>query len=132
MRYATIQGIRFDGVCACVPADTVDNVAFGAGLFGEEIENAVRSTGVRTRRVCPPGGVTALDLAVRAAKTLLDSHSLSPGEVGGVLFITQTPDHNMPNNASRAAYLLGLPTACVATDASLACSGYVYVCGWEL
>jgi len=32
----------------------------------------------------------------------------------------------MPNNASHAAHLLGLPTACVATDTSLACSGYVY------
>jgi 3-oxoacyl-[acyl-carrier-protein] synthase-3 len=32
----------------------------------------------------------------------------------------------MPNNASYAAHLLGLPTDCAATDTSLACSGYVY------
>jgi 3-oxoacyl-[acyl-carrier-protein] synthase-3 len=105
----------------------VDNAIFGAKLFGEDIENTIKATGIRTRRVCPPGsGVTALDLSVFAAKTLLENHSISPSEIGGVLFVTQTPDHDMPNNASYAAHLLGLSTDCVATDTSLACSGYVY------
>jgi 3-oxoacyl-[acyl-carrier-protein] synthase-3 len=97
----------------------------GAELFGEDIENAVKATGVRTRRVCTPG-TTALDLSVTAAKKLLENYPISPSDIGGVLFVTQTPDHDMPNNASRAAHLLGLSTACAATDASLACSGYVY------
>ncbi|MDR2529721.1 MAG: ketoacyl-ACP synthase III [Synergistaceae bacterium] len=125
MRYATIEGIGFGGVCACAPANAVDNLTAGSALFGGDVENAIKATGVRTRRLCPPG-VTALDLSVRAAETLLRDHPISPSDIGGVLFVTQTPDHDMPNNASRAAHLLGLPTRCAATDTSLACSGYVY------
>ncbi|MDR1622057.1 MAG: ketoacyl-ACP synthase III [Synergistaceae bacterium] len=119
--------MKFSGVCACVPRNEVDNMTSGAELFGADIENTIKATGVRTRRVCPPGGgVTALDLSVTAAKELLGNHSISSSDIGGVLFVTQTPDHDMPNNASRAAHLLGLSTACAATDTSLACSGYVY------
>ncbi|MDR2523032.1 MAG: ketoacyl-ACP synthase III [Synergistaceae bacterium] len=125
MRYATIEGIGFGGVCACVPANAVDNLTAGAELFGNGIENAIKATGVRTRRVCPPG-VTALDLSVLAARTLLRDHFTAPSDIGGVLFVTQTPDHDMPNNASRAAHLLGLSSSCAAVDTSLACSGYVY------
>ena len=58
--------------------------------------------------------------------TFATNVAAAPTDIGGVLFVTQTPDHDMPNNASHAAHLLGLPTACVATDTSLACSGYVY------
>jgi 3-oxoacyl-[acyl-carrier-protein] synthase-3 len=127
MKYATIDGMRIDGICACVPPNTIDNAVFGTDLFGEEIENTIKATGIRTRRVCPPGsGITALDLSVAAARALLENHPISPSDIGGVLFVTQTPDHDMPNNASRAAHLLGLSTACAATDTSLACSGYVY------
>ncbi|MDR2137323.1 MAG: ketoacyl-ACP synthase III [Synergistaceae bacterium] len=115
----------------------MDNAVAGKELFGEEIENTIKATGIRTRRVCPPGGgVTALDLSVAAAKTLLKNHSpnyaispnysISPSGVGGVLFVTQTPDHDIPNNSSRAAHLLGLPSDCVAVDTSFGCSGYVY------
>ena len=125
MKFSTVRGVNFSGVCACVPANAVNNAEFGAELFGGDVENAVKATGIRTRRICP-AGVTALDLSVKAAKTLLENHSIAPADVGGVLFVTQTPDHDMPNNASHAAHLLGLPTACVATDTSLACSGYVY------
>jgi 3-oxoacyl-[acyl-carrier-protein] synthase-3 len=125
MRFSTVKGVNIGGVCACVPANAVDNMAFGAGLFGDDIENAVKATGVRTRRTCPTG-VTALDLSVKAAEALLENHAVSPSDIGGTLFVTQTPDHDMPNNASIAAHLLGLPKACVATDTSLACSGYVY------
>ncbi|MDR1378930.1 MAG: ketoacyl-ACP synthase III [Synergistaceae bacterium] len=127
MKYATVEGMRIDGICACVPVYAVDNMTFGAELFGSDIENAIKATGVHTRRICPPGGdITALDLSVTAAKTLLENHSISPSDIGGVLFVTQTPDHDMPNNASYAAHLLRLPTSCVATDTTLACSGYVY------
>jgi len=127
VKFSSVKGVSFGGVCACVPAHSVDNAEFGRELFGDDIENAIKATGIRTRRVCPPdGGITALDLSVKAAKTLLENHPIAASDIGGVLFVTQTPDHDMPNNASYAAHLLDLPTDCVATDMSLACSGYVY------
>ncbi len=127
MRFANLEGVAVGGICACVPAYTVDNAVAGAELFGDEIENTIKATGVRTRHVCPAGsGITALDLSVAAARRLLENHSLPPSEIGGVVFVTQTPDHDIPNNSSRAAYLLGLPESSVAADTSFGCSGYIY------
>jgi 3-oxoacyl-[acyl-carrier-protein] synthase-3 len=67
-----------------------------------------------------------LDLSVTAAKKLLEHYPVPGSEIGGVLFVTQTPDHDVPNNSSRAAHLLGLSEDCVAVDTSFGCSGYVY------
>jgi 3-oxoacyl-[acyl-carrier-protein] synthase-3 len=127
MKFAEIKGVRIDGLCACVPSNRVDNALFGRELFGDDIENTIKATGVKTRRICPPGsGITALDLSVAAAEKLFENHPVSISEVGGVLFVTQTPDHDIPNNSSHAAHLLGLSTDCVAVDTSFGCSGYVY------
>ncbi|MFC2461264.1 MAG: hypothetical protein ACFNQB_08820, partial [Selenomonas noxia] len=94
----------------------VVDIEFPAGEL-PEILNAIKVTGIRTRRVCPPGsGITALDLCVEAAKKLLEHHTLTPSDLGGVLFVTQTPDYDIPNNSSRAADLLGLPHSCTAVE----------------
>ncbi|MDR2178730.1 MAG: ketoacyl-ACP synthase III [Synergistaceae bacterium] len=136
MRFCTVEGVVIGGLCACVPSNEVDNEIAGKGLFGDEVKNIIKATGIQTRRICPPGsGVTALDLCVAAAKKLFEKtprsvHSSrsvpSIDEVGGILFVTQTPDHDIPNNSSRAAYLLGLSSDCAAVDTSFGCSGYVY------
>ena len=127
MRFAILRGVSLSGICACVPSNVADNLISGAELFGEEIENAIKATGVRTRRVCPTGsGITALDLSVAAARKLLAVHPVEPEQIGGIVFVTQTPDHDIPNNSSRAAHLLGLSVNCTATDVSLGCSGYIY------
>ncbi len=127
MRFSTVKGVALKGICACVPSNTVDNSIFGAELFGDEIENTIKATGIKTRRVCLPGsGTTALDLSVAAAKKLLEHSPLASSGIGGVLFVTQTPDHDIPNNSSAAAHLLGLPKDCVAVDTAFGCSGYVY------
>ena len=127
MKFSTVEGVKIGGLCACVPSNTVDNAISGKELFGDDIENTIKATGIRTRRVCSSdGGITALDLSIAAAKKLLENHPLPGSEIGGVLFVTQTPDHDIPNNSSRAAHLLGLPEACAAVDTSFGCSGYVY------
>ena len=125
MRTCVLHGTRIGGVAACVPRDRVDNGAAGAELFGSRLADTIRVTGIRERRVAPPG-VTSLDLSVAAGKRLLDAAAMDPATAGGVVFVTQTPDHDMPNNSSRAAHLLGLPKDCAAVDTNFGCSGYVY------
>ena len=36
MRFSTVKGVNISGLCACVPANEVDNAEFGAGLFGND------------------------------------------------------------------------------------------------
>lgn len=127
MKFATLKGLTLRGICACVPANFVDNRDSGRELFGEEIESIIKTIGVQQRRVCSPEkGTTALDLAVTAGKKLLEQCSVDPSKIGAVFFVTQTPDYPMPNNSSLAVDLLGLSQSCAATDLSMGCSGYVY------
>lgn len=126
MKPCSLEGVKIAGLCACVPSVVIDNRTAGAELFGDRIDDTIKVTGIRERRVCPPG-VTALDLSVAAARRLLEEDDLpSPSEIGGLLFVTQTPDHDMPNDSSRAAWLLELSRDCAAVDTSFGCSGYVY------
>jgi 3-oxoacyl-[acyl-carrier-protein] synthase-3 len=81
--------------------------------------------GIRYRRVAP-AGVTASDLCVEAAKKLLTELSWKPSEISVLVFITQTPDYLIPNTASQLQHKLNLPKTCIAFDANLGCSGYVY------
>lgn len=127
MKLTSVHGVRIGGLCACVPSFEVDNMDLGATLFGERIADVIKATGIHTRRVCPSGsGITALDLSISAARTLFSIHSLSPIDIGGILFVSQTPDYDIPNNSSVAAHLLGLPKSVAAVDSSFGCSGYVY------
>ena len=125
MKLCALDGIKIGGVSACVPKNRVDNATAGAELFGPRLADTIKVTGVRERRVAPPG-VTALDLCVAAGRRLLEAADMAAEDVGGLLFVTQTPDHDIPNNSSRAAHLLGLSRACAAVDSSFGCSGYVY------
>ena len=127
MTEAISSGVRIAGICAAVPSNVIDNRIFGLELFGEELEGVIRATGVEKRRVCPrDSGVTALDLAVFAARKLQSEGSYQPDEIGGVVFVTQTPDYPLPNNSTQAQHQLGLSKQVAALDVDLACSGYVY------
>jgi len=123
---AVVNGVRVAGMAACVPSRIIDNMEFGRTLYGDEAESVVRTTGVVQRRTCPEGVVTSLDLCVRAAEALGAAGGFDFSSFGGIVCVTQTPDLLLPNNATFAQNLLGLPESSAAFDINLACSGYVY------
>lgn len=121
-----IRGVNIDGVAACVPDNTVDNLKFGEKLFGKDIKKAIKATGVKERRVCEKSESTSLDLCIRAAEELFKDGLFNKEDIGGVVFVTSTPEYVMPNNATLAQSKLGLPQNIPAYDINLACSGYPY------
>ena len=98
----TVEGISIRGIAACVPQREIDNRVFGAALFGNEIEAVVSTTGVERRRVSTEGRTTSLDLCIKAAKTLNEAGSFDFSAFGGIVFVTESPDYLMPNNATQA------------------------------
>ena len=95
-----VAGFRMEGICACVPKEEIDNREFGKPLFGEDLEGIVQTIGGSKRRVCPEKKITSLDLCVYAAKTLFERADVDPASFGGIVFVTQTPDLLLPNNAT--------------------------------
>ena len=125
MQIFNIQGIHIDGVVACVPEFKVDNETSLREMYGEEAKLIMESTGIRTRYLAKPGTSTS-NLCIACAKELLNGTATKLEEIGGVVFVTFTPDHILPFNASLVQEQLGLSKEIPAFDINLACSGYAY------
>ena len=84
----------------------------------------VERTGIKTRRVVEPGEATS-DLAVKAAKKLLNNLSILPESIDAVILATVTPDSSVPSAACVIHDKLGTNNAW-ALDLNAACSGFIY------
>lgn len=91
----------------------------------KKVERLRRAIGLNTRRICPEG-VTASDLCLQAADDLLRSNHIRREDIDALLFLSQTPDYQMPATACVLQEKLGLSQECAALDLSQGCSGYVY------
>jgi 3-oxoacyl-[acyl-carrier-protein] synthase III len=125
MANCTISGFRIAGVASAVPT-TVRTTHDAEKVFGaEQVATISQSTGVSSRRVANPP-VCASDLCLAAAQRLLSEVGWAPSEVGGLVFVSQTPDYVLPATSCCLQSRLGLPTTAFAFDVNLGCSGYVY------
>ncbi len=94
---------------------------FGAAAMKKVFSGA----GIRNRRVAPRG-VCGSDLALDAAKKLIERHAVDPAAIDLLIFCTQTPDYLMPTTACLLHDKLGLRKECACFDINLGCSQYVY------
>lgn len=110
------MGVCIAGIHAVVPK-TIRTIESDAG--------AKKMTGVDTVRVAGEGQ-TAVDLAEAAGRRLLERLGLEPKDVGGIVFVSQTPDYVLPASACVLQHRLGLPKNALAFDISMGCSAYPY------
>lgn len=81
-------------------------------------------TGIKERRIAPPGTTTA-GLAAQAGEEALRHAGIDPSEVDLVVVATVTPDMPFPSTACLVQERLGCRRA-GAFDLSAGCSGFVY------
>lgn len=124
--HTSLSNVRLAGLAVTTGSVVRDFVADGvaAGIERASLERTAQTLGLRERRVVAPG-VTALDLCADAAGRLLVEMGLDASSIDAVLFVTQTPDHPQPNNASLLHGRLGLSKSAPAYDLSMGCSGWV-------
>jgi 3-oxoacyl-[acyl-carrier-protein] synthase-3 len=124
MALFSLHDISIKGISASVPSVIEDNA--GLDLIPEKQRAAfIETTGIRYRRIAP-AGLTAADLCRRAAESLLAEIGWGAQEVDLLIFVTQTPDHIIPNSASIIQHKLGMSNRSIVFDINLGCSGYVY------
>lgn len=126
MNISTVKGVRIEAVSACVPQNAVNNREFAKKYFEEDLTPLIDTLGIETRHVCVKPETTATDMCVAAAERIFDSGKISKEEIVSVVFVTQTPDYLVPNNASAAHFRLGLPSDVQSFDINHACAGYLY------
>lgn len=81
-------------------------------------------TGIRERRIAPPGIATS-DMAVSAAMAAMDMAGVGPEELDLIITATVTPDMIFPSTACLVQAALGAWRA-AAFDLSAGCSGFIY------
>jgi 3-oxoacyl-[acyl-carrier-protein] synthase-3 len=125
MALARITGVRITGIASAVPNQARYPDEF-FGRFGEqEVNKIIESIGVKKRYLAAPG-MCASDLCVAAANRLFDEGKWERESIDAVIFLSQSPDYDIPFTAAVIQRRLGLTTGCVAFDVNLGCSGYVY------
>ena len=120
-----LNGVRIAGIASAVP-EGIRSVEDDAQLFGlEEMQKTSKTIGVRSRHVAPPQICTS-DLCHLAANRLLDELGWERDSIEGLIFISQSPDYELPATACTLQARLGLPDRCLAFDVNLGCSGFTY------
>jgi len=95
-----------------------------AKLVDTTNEWILERTGIHTRHIAPPEMATS-DMAVEAAKLLLERRGIAPTEIEAIIVCTVTPDMFFPSTACLVQHRIGAKGAW-GFDLIAACSGFVY------
>lgn len=124
MSFLSIPNTKISGISACVPKNEVDVMDFP--LFsGDDAENFSKTTGVKSRRIAASNCCSS-DLCLEAANRLIKELNWDKEEIECLVYVTQTPDFQIPSTSPTLQHRLGLPQSCLTLDISLGCSGWVY------
>lgn len=124
MAYFKIDNVKFSGVAAAVPQNTLYTKEYE--LFSPiECDKFIDSVGVKERRVVDVDTCTS-DLCFLAAEQLLIDLKWNKAEIELLVFVSHTPDYKLPATSCLLQHRLGLNTSCMTLDLSLGCSGYTH------
>lgn len=118
------SGVRIVAVAASVPESVVKNDAYLSVQDEETLKKFEKMTGVLERRHVI--ALTTSELALDSAIALQSAGAWDADDVDAILFVSQTPDYQLPATACRLHGELGLKHDCLALDINLGCSGFVY------
>ena len=111
------------GTGRCVPENVVTNVDLEARV--DTSDQWIRErTGIRERRIAPPG-VRTSDLCDVAARQALEAAGVEASQLGLIVVATATPDMPFPSTACFLQERLGIRGQ-MAFDLSAACTGFLY------
>lgn len=125
--FAKIANAKITSVRAAVPSRKIskeDELEY-YGDSQKKADRAQKMIGIDQRRIAWPGQ-TASDLCLEAAKALLDDMPQLRNKIDALIFLSQSPDYDLPATACVLQAQLQLPQSCAAFDVNQGCSGYVY------
>lgn len=122
-RAGTPRRARLLALGAHVPERVVTNADLER-MVDTSDEWITSRTGIRERRWAAPDEASS-DLAIPAARRILEAAGVAAAEIDMVIVPSATPDHLFPSTAAILAHALGADRA-AAYDLLAACSGFVY------
>lgn len=123
-----VRGLKICGISSAVPLNRVtsDEIISEAPIeLREQLKKAKEISGINSRHIALPNQ-SASDFCEHAAGQLLNALCWRPEDISLVIFISQTPDFQMPATACALQHRLGIPKSACAFDINLACSGFTH------
>jgi 3-oxoacyl-[acyl-carrier-protein] synthase-3 len=120
-----IENVTVAGISAVVPSKSVNNNDLSEIYGVDETKKIIKSIGVEKRHIVNQNQ-TASDLCFQSAISLLEKLNWDNESVDAVIFVSQTPDYQLPATACVLQHRLGLSNDTIAFDINMGCSGYVY------
>jgi 3-oxoacyl-[acyl-carrier-protein] synthase-3 len=114
-----IDGVKISGISACVPKSVVSNEDL------TENQKLINSIGVKQRHIASENQHT-MDLCVFAAENLIKEMDIEKNSIDAIIFVSQTPEYQLPATACIIQNILELKNNIVAYDVNLGCSGYTH------
>jgi 3-oxoacyl-[acyl-carrier-protein] synthase-3 len=124
MAFLTFPNVSLRGVSACVPKATIENRDL-AVFTSEESAKFIASTGVERRRVAGNETCTS-DLCCQAAEKLISDIGWNKRDIDCLIFVSQTPDYDLPSTSCLLQNRLGLKEETLSLDISSGCSGWIW------
>lgn len=127
MAEATFSHVRLEAIYTAVPQKELhieDELVF-YGNSMKKVERTRKMLGTDKRRIAHPGLITS-DLCQIAAERLLSELGVERSSIDALIFLSQSPDFDLPATACRLQAALGLSRHCAAFDVNQGCAGFVY------
>jgi len=121
----TITGVAIRAIASAIPESVRVNSDIGGADDQSYVEKMSVMMGVSQRHIVREGQVGS-DLAVAAAKSLLDNLHWDVSTIDLLVVATQTPDRLFPGTSFLLHRQLGLAQTCPVFDINLGCSAFTH------
>jgi len=125
MTYSILEGVSIRGVSSVVPSSILTNVQIGNDNDRVYVDDLSKKVGVTERRIIGPSQFSS-DLAIEAAKQLLEKLGWEPSTIDLLIVATQTPDNLFPAVSFKVHRDLQLSKNCSVFDINLGCSAFTH------
>lgn len=118
-----VKGVNISEIVCALPSQNFTTLEYAPNLLTEKTaKRLARETGFSSLRIAPPE-ITTSDLFAFAAEKLSASHSLK--DIAALIFVTKTPDYDIPATSHILQHRLGLSNNVNCIDINEGCSGFV-------
>ena len=118
-----VQGVSIPEIVCAFPEQCLSLMEYAPNLLTEKAASRMaKSTGFRTLRVAPEG-MTTSDMFAFAAEKLLAGRNRE--DIAGIVFVTQTPDYDVPATSYTLQHRLGLSSNTICLDMNEGCTGFI-------
>ena len=123
MSITEVEGVCISKIACALPKEKYSLAEFAPNLYTEKTaQRASDVTGFSTFRIAPDDMTTA-DLCFAAAEVILNETGRN--NIGGLVFVTQTPNYVTPATSHALQHRLGLNDDVLCLDINEGCSGWV-------